>query len=122
MLGSTFVLPQAGGDITLKLINQDGYSSEYFVKAVDGLSQYRVRIRHTRTSPTAARPAVYDRHNLEVVQTIYAAGATPEYERKFYFVIEHLPSDTSLALHDAVADKIILSSNALLTGLFGWES
>jgi hypothetical protein len=56
------------------------------------------------------------------VQTIFAAGAVPEYERKFYFVIEHLPSDTSLALHDAVADKIILSSNALLTGLFGWNA
>lgn len=122
MLGSTFVLPQAGGDITLKLINQDGYSSEYFVKAVDGLSQYRVRIRHTRTSPTTARPATYDRHNLEVVQTIFATASAPEYERKFYFVIEHLPSDVNLALYDAVADKIILSSNALLTGLLGWES
>jgi len=122
MLGPTFVLPQAGGDITLKLVNQDGYSSEYFVKAGDGLSQYRVRIRHTRTSPTTARPAIYDRHNVEVVQTIFAAGATPEYERKFYFVTEHLPSDSSVALADAMADKIILSSNALLVGLFGWES
>lgn len=120
MLGNTFVLPQVGGDITLNLINQDGYSSEYLFK--DNVGQYRLRIRHTKVGPTAARPATYDRHNLEVVQTIFAAGAVPEYERKFYFVIEHLPSDTSVALHDAVADKIILSSNALLTGLFGWNA
>lgn len=122
MLGETFVLPQAGGDITLKKVNNDGYSTEYRVKAVDGLSEYRCRIRHTQTNSTANRPAVYDRHNLEVVQTIYAVGDIPAYERKFYFVIEHLPSDTSLALYDAVADKVILSSNALLTGMLGWES
>lgn len=120
MLGNTFVLPQVGGNITLQLINQDGYSSEYLFK--DATGSYRLRIRHTKTSPTASRPAAYDRHNLEVVQTIFAAGAVPEYERKFYFVIEHLPSDTSVALHDAVADKIIETSNALLTGLFGWNS
>ncbi len=120
MLGQTFVLPQVGGDITLNLINQDGYSSEYLFK--DSTSQYRIRIRHTKTSATTARPAIYDRHNLEVVQTIFAAGAVAEYERKFYFVIEHLPSDTSVALADAVADKVILTSNALVTALFGWNS
>jgi len=56
------------------------------------------------------------------VQTIFLAGAVPEYERKFYFVYEVLASDTSVALGDAVADKVILSSNALLTALLNWES
>jgi len=119
MLGDTLVLPQAGGDITLKKINQDGYSSEYLFR--DGTGQYRARIRHTKTAANGTRPA-YDRHNLEVVQTIFAAGAVAEYERKFYFVIEHLPGDTSVALVDAVADKVILSSNALITALLNWES
>ena len=121
MLGDTFVLPQAGGDITLKKINQDGYSSEYFVRAADGLSEYSVKVRHTKTTATAVRP-VYDRHNVEVVQTVYAAGDVPEYYRKMYFVIEHKPADASIALYDAVADKVIVSSNALLTGLLNRES
>lgn len=120
MLGDTLVLPQAGGDITLTKINQDGYSSEYLFR--DSTSQYRARVRHTKTNATAARPAAYDRHNFEVVQTIFAAGEVAEYERKFYFVIEHLPSDTSVALADAVCDKAILTSNALLVSLLGWES
>lgn len=120
MFGNTITLPFPSASKILTRINQDGYSSEYLFK--DATGSYRCRIRHTKTSPTASRPVPYDRHNLEVVQTIYAAGAVPEYERKFYFVIEHLPSDTSVALHDAVADKIILTSNALLTGLFGWNS
>lgn len=121
MLGDTFVLPQAGGDITLRKINQDGYSSEYFVRAADNLSEYSVRIRHTKTNATATRP-VYDRHNVEVVQTVYAAGDVPEYYRKMYFVIERKPSDSAIALYDALADKVIVSSNALLTGLLNRES
>jgi hypothetical protein len=120
MLGDTIVLPQAGGDITLKKINQDAYSSEYLFR--DSTSQYRVRVRHTKANATATRPAIYDRHNFEAVQTIFAAGDVAEYERKFYFVIEHLPSDTSVALADAVCDKAILTSNALLVSLLGWES
>lgn len=119
MLGNTLVLPQVGGDITLIKINQDTYSSEYLFK--NSTVQYRARIRHTKTNPTNGRPA-YDRHNFEVVQTIFAAGEVAEYERKFYFVLEVLPSETSLALPDAVADLMILTSNAFLTSLLAWES
>lgn len=119
MLGDTFVLPQAGGDITLKKINQDGYSSEYLFR--DTASEYTVRVRHTKTKATATR-AAYDRHNLEVVQRVYADGETPEFERKFYFVIEHKPGDVPTPLVDAVADKVIASTNALVTALLGWES
>jgi len=121
MLGDTFVLPQAGGDITLRKVNQDAYSSEYAITAADGLSKYKCVVRHTKTSATAVRPS-YDRHNCEVVQTIFRVGDVPEYYRKMYFVIEHLPSDTSLALYDALADKVIVSSNALLTGMLNNES
>jgi len=119
MLGDTFVLPQVGGDITCKKIREEAYSSEYLFR--DSTSKYVVKIRHTKVKATSTRPE-YDRHNLEVVQTIFLAGAVPEYERKFYFVYEVLASDTSVALGDAVADKVILSSNALLTALLNWES
>jgi hypothetical protein len=114
MLGDTLVLPQAGGDITLKKINQDGYSSEY--RFTDSTSRYNAKIRHSKVNNGQ------DRHNLEVVQTIFEAGDVAEYERKFYFVLEHKPGDTSVALADAVADKVILTANALLVGLIGWES
>lgn len=119
MLGNTLVLPQVGGNITLTKINQDGYSSEYLFR--NSTSQYRARIRHTKTTATATRPS-YDRHNFEVVQTIFAAGDVAEYERKFYFVLEHLPNDTSIALADAAANLAIASSDAFLVSLLGWES
>lgn len=119
MLGNTLVLPQAGGNITLVKINQDQYSSEYLFR--DATSQYRARIRHTKTAAKADKPA-YDRHNFEVVQTIFASGEVAEYERKFYFVLEHLPQDSSVALADAVADLAIATTDAFLVSLIGWES
>lgn len=119
MLGDTFVLPQAGGDITLKKNKEQDYSSEYSFR--DSTSRYVCKIRHTKVKATSIKPE-YDRHNLEVVQTVFAAGGVAEYERKFYFVYENLPSDTSVAMADAVADKVILSSNALLVAMLNWES
>lgn len=119
MLGNTLVLPHADGDVTMVKINQDSYSSEYLFR--DSTSQYRARIRHTKTSAKGDRPA-YDRHNFEVVQTVFASGEVAEYERKFYFVIEHLPSDTSVKVADAVADLCIATANAFLVSLLGWES
>lgn len=119
MLGNTLVLPQAGGDITLTKINQDEYSSEY--KFRNSTSQYVAKIRHTKTEATATKLAK-ERHNFEVVQTIFASGDVPEYERKFYFVHEHRPEDTSVALADAIADLAIASTNAFLVSLVGWES
>lgn len=119
MLGNTLVLPQVGGDITLVKINQDGYSSEYLFR--DSTSQYRAKIRHTKTNASNGKPS-YDRHNFEVVQTVFAAGDVAEFERKFYFVQEHLPQDTSIVLGDAVADLAIASSNAFLVSLRSWES
>jgi len=119
MLGNTLVLPVSGGDITMVKINQDGYSSEYLFR--NATHQYRARIRHTKTNATTTRPS-YDRHNFEVVRTVFVAGAVAEYEQKFYFVIEQLPGDTSVLIGDAVSDLSIATSNAFLTSLIGWES
>jgi hypothetical protein len=120
MLGNTLTIPQAGGDKVLIKINQDGYSSEYLLR--ETLGEYRAKIRHTKVGQTTQRPYEADRHNFEVVQKIFAAGDVAEYERKFYFVIETKPGDVATALADAVADLMILSTNAFLVSLNGWES
>lgn len=120
MLGNTLTLPQAGGDKVLIKISEQNYTSEYLLRAT--LDEYRARIRHTKVGPTAARPYEADRHNFEVVHTVFQAGDVPQYERKFYFVIETKPGDTATALADAVADLMILSTNAFLVSLNGWES
>jgi hypothetical protein len=56
------------------------------------------------------------------VETVFAAGAVAEYERKFYFVLEQLPGDVSVVNADGVADLMIATSNAFLVSLQNWES
>lgn len=119
MFGNTLTLPHADGDIVLVRINQDNYASEYSKR--DSLSEVRVRIRHTKTKPTAERPA-YDRHNVEVVRTVFATAEMPEYYRKFYVVLESLPSDTDVKDVDCLADWLIATGNTNVTSLQQWES
>lgn len=119
MFGNTLVLPHSGGDVTMVKINQDGYSSEYLYRGA--LSQYRAKIRHTKTKATATRPS-YDRHNVEVVETIFEAGDEAEYERKVYIVFETLPEDGDVENIDALADWAIATANSNLDSLVGWES
>lgn len=120
MLGNTLTLPLAGGDKVLVKISEQNYSSEYLLR--NTLDEYRARIRHTKVGPTTQRPYEADRHNFEVVHTTFQAGDVPQYERKFYFVIETKPGDTATVLADGVADLMIATSNAFLVSLNGWES
>lgn len=119
MFGNTLVLPHADGNITMVKVNQDSYASEYLYRST--LSEWRARIRHTKTSPTATKPA-YDRHNVEIIQTVYATETVPEFTRKVYVVIELLPNDPDTKTADALADWLVASAGANLASLNGWES
>lgn len=119
MLANPLVLPHADGDITCIKINQDSYSSEYLAKSA--LSETRVRIRHTKTKATADRPS-YERHNVELVTTVYKTESAAEYQRKTYIVLEQLPSDMDVKLTDCLCDWLIATANANTTSLLNWES
>lgn len=117
MLGSTFVLGLASGSKTLPLINQDGYTGEYYLR--ESLKSYRVRVRHSE----AVRAGVtYHRHNVEAVITTFSTSTDAEYTTTAYFVMEQLPSDGNVELIDALSDWAIASSNANPTKLLNWES
>lgn len=117
--GSTLTLPHADGNVVLQKISQSGYSSEYLFK--NSTHEYRARIRHSKTKATASSP-VKDRHNVEIVETIFASGEVAEYTRKVYIVIEVLPNETDVKLVDAFADWLIATADAAITSLLGWES
>lgn len=119
MFGNTLVLPLSTGNVTAIKINQDGYSSEYLAKGT--LSEYTVRIRHSKTKATASKPS-YDRHNMEIVETVYATATVPEYTKKVYIVLEHLPSVQEVVLVDGLADWLIATANANVISLNNWES
>jgi hypothetical protein len=118
MLGTTFVLGLAAGSKTLPLINQSkDYQAEYYLR--ESLASYRVSVRHSNVTKAGV---IYDRHNIEVLITVFAAGAVPEFTRKSYVVVERLPGDTYTDDADALSDWLIASANANLVKLLNWES
>lgn len=118
MIGNTITLND-GSERVLVKINQDNYSSEFMLR--DSLLQYVARIRHSRTKGTVASPQK-ERHNFEVVRTVFATDTTPQVVTKFYFVMEQESSDTNVALADAVCDLSIASSQQFLKDLLAWQS
>jgi hypothetical protein len=119
MLGNTLTLKLDDGDQIVTKISQDGYGSEYL--KVGTTDEYRVRVRHSR-SPNKATGQVYDRHNVEVVRTVYAAADVPEYYQKAYFVFEQKRGDQDIELMDGLCNTALATSSALLTSIIGWES
>jgi hypothetical protein len=77
MLGSSLVvtLDGSGGTAkTLPLINQDGYSSEYFLD--DGLVTYRAKVRHSSDSVKAGTQP-FDRHVVQFERFVKPTSAIP---------------------------------------------
>jgi hypothetical protein len=118
--GSTQAVDFGGGSKTLVRINQDQYSSEYYLR--ESLQELTMKIRHTKTSPKDGSLAA-DRHNVEITQTVFAvANTTPEYTRKAYFVFEAPAQYMSVLPTAGLFAWAVATSNEALTNLSGWQS
>lgn len=69
----------------------DPYSSEYWLKE-SNTGDYRLKIRHS--TYTGKDGIIVDRHNVELVHTVYATAAAKQIVRKVYAVFEAMRSDT----------------------------
>lgn len=119
MFGNTLVLTVNSVAKTLTKINQDGYASEYLLR--DTLDSFRAKIRHTSVTKKGAI-SVTDRHNVEIVHTIYATATVPEIVRKVYLVFEQDKTDTMTFEVKSLCDWLIASTNASIVSLANWES
>lgn len=119
MLGDTVSITVNAVAKTLAKINQDGYSSEYYLR--ETLQEFRMKVRHTKDRPSKDGVQV-DRHNVEVTQTIYATPTTPEIIRRVYGVITNRFSDDAAAVgHLQVALNGFMTA-ANVAKLANWES
>lgn len=123
MLGSSLTLPFPAGDVVLPLINQDQYSSEYYLRT--SLISYRLNVRH---STFVKSGVTYDRHNVSITKKTFATSTVPEFENTFSVTFTCLPGDLSVSLQNAVCGWLVTSadvkaaSNANVVKLLGWES
>lgn len=119
-LGDTLTLTVGAESKVLTKVNGPvNYASEYLLK--EATQQIRVRVRHTKTNGAGGKPS-YDRHNVEIVQTVYETETVPEFYRKAYIVLEQLPTDDDISLADSLADICLANANELLDELQDWKS
>lgn len=108
------------GAKSLVKINQDQYSSEYYLRESD--AEYRLRVRHSKTAPNAKNPLGLERHNVEFTETIFATNEVPEFTRKVYAVYEVPSSKINAAMWATISGWLTANSYANPIAVNGWQS
>lgn len=104
----------------LNRINQDGYSSEYYLRG--SADEFRLRIRNTQYTDKVTGRAV-DRHTVELTQTVFPiAPATIPTVRKAYSVLENQTQDGVTEPLNFDLGFMAFFTSANVTKLLNWES
>jgi len=122
MFASPAVITINGVAKSLERVNQDRYSSEYLLRTPT--EQFQLNIRNTNYKDK--RGITVDRHNAELIHTIFAvAPAVNSTIRKAYVVIENQQGDTLVdPMHDSVGllSFLTATSGANITRMLNFES
>lgn len=125
MLGSTLTVTLDGSGGTAKilpLINQDGYSSEYFLD--ETTVTWRAKVRHSKDSVKAGAQA-FDRHTVTFQRflkptTTYPSGLLTE----VIYTIRTSPVEAQsdvIDLSEAMSFYMV-KAGGIAAKLLGWES
>lgn len=125
MLGTSLTLTLDGSGGTAKvlpLINQDGYSSEYFLD--EGLVTYRAKVRHSRDNVKVGTQK-FDRHTVTFSRFVKPTstlllGSLSEVS----FTIRNDPDGTSSDIIDVseAMSFYMVKAGGIAAKLLGWES
>lgn len=100
-------------------INQDKYTSEYYLHETD--QEFTVNVRHSQEG-FLADGSRYDRHNVEIIHTVFGTVDSPSITRTAYAVFRNKRSDD----YDAVADLnnglVAFLDATTITDLLSWKS
>lgn len=125
MLGTSLVitLDGSGGTAkTLPLINQDGYSSEYFLD--EGTVTYRAQVRHSRDNVKLGTQA-FDRHTVTFTRQVKPTDVIPlGSQSQVIFTIRNDPNGVIADTID-VAEAMsfyMVKAGGISAKLLGWES
>jgi hypothetical protein len=106
----------------LPLINQDGYSTEYFLD--EGLVTYRAKVRHSRDTVKAGTQP-YDRHVVSFIRFVKPTSLIPlGSQTECTFTVRTDPNGTAADIVD-VSEALsfyMVKAGGIATKLLGWES
>jgi hypothetical protein len=105
----------------LNRVNQDSYGSEYYLRDTNG--SFRLKLRNTSYTDKTRGGVKIDRHNIELVETVFAvAPAVINTVRKYYSVLENDQADSIVSSAKFAAGVTGFQTEANFTKLLNWES
>ncbi len=125
MLGTSLTITMNGSGGTAKvlpLINQDGYSSEYYLD--EGLVTYRAKVRHSRDNVKAGTQP-FDRHTVTFSRFVKPTEALPLGSMsEVTFTIRNDPNGTPADIIDVseAMSFYMVNAGGIASKLLGWES
>lgn len=125
MLGTTLTITLDGSGGTAKvlpLINQDGYSSEYFLD--DTTTTYRAKVRHSRDSVKAGTQP-FDRHTVTFTRFVKPTEAIPlGSQSEVIYTIRSDPNGVASDIIDVseAMSFYFVKAGLVAAKLLGWES
>lgn len=125
MLGTSLTITMDGSGGTAKvlpLINQDGYSSEYFLD--EGLVTYRAKVRHSRDNVKAGSQP-FDRHTVTFSRYVKPTatnllGSLSEVSTTIRTDPNAVPADV-IDVSEAMSFYMV-KAGGIAAKLLGWES
>lgn len=125
MLGSTLTVTLDGSGGTAKvlpLINQDGYSSEYFLN--ESTVQWRAKVRHSKDNVKAGTQP-FDRHTVTFSRFLKPTETAPLGRlTEVIFTIRNDPNETDADVIDVseAMSFYMVKAGGIAAKLLGFES
>jgi len=124
MLGTTLTITLDGSGGTAKvlpLINQDGYSSEYYLD--DGLITYRAKVRHSSDTVKAGAQK-FDRHTVTFTRYLKPTTTAAGSQSEVTFIVRNDPNGTASDIIDVseAMSFYMVKAGGIAAKLLGWES
>ncbi len=119
MLGDTITITVNSVAKALSKINQDQYSSEYFLK--EALGEFRLKVRHSKDK-VAAGKLPRDRHVITFTETVYGTLTTAEVVRQSSVTVVGNYSDVIANQQYDASGLLAYCTPANITKLINWES
>lgn len=96
---------------------QDNSSAWYYLKEAD--REFTLNVRHSQSTRQGVK---YDRHNVELIELVFATPTTPSVERKQYVTFENLRSDDFTNTQRTVSGLLSALDAATVTQLLSFVS
>lgn len=106
-------------DKVLVKINQDNFGSQYYLR--EATEEFTLNCRHTREGalPDGSR---FDRHNVELINTVFATDTDPERVRVSYAVFRNKRTDTYDEAVLSMTSLTALLNEATILELMAWKN